>query len=140
MSTEASTGAHVDPGDLAPRHDVPRGGRSGFTVVGDRQVHYLEWGHRGLSPILCLHGGGQTAYMYEELGAFLGGRHHVLAPDMPTHGDSDPLPDFDMTRDALAASVTKAPAICSLSQASIIVITPSLSVSLRSQVIFGAAK
>ena len=104
MTTETSTGAHVDPGDLAPRHDVPRGGRSGFTVVGDRQVHYLEWGHRGLSPVLCLHGGGQTAYMYEELGAFLGGRHHVLAPDMPTHGDSDPLPDFDMTRHALAAS------------------------------------
>jgi pimeloyl-ACP methyl ester carboxylesterase len=72
----------------APRHDVPTGGRSGFVDVDGRQVHYLEWGHRGLPPMLCLHGGGQTAYMYEELGAALAGRAHVLAPDLPGHGDS----------------------------------------------------
>jgi magnesium chelatase accessory protein len=76
----------------APRHDVPTGGRSGFAIVGGRQVHYLEWGHRGLPPVLALHGGGQTAYMYEELGAALGERYHLLAPDLPGHGDSDPLP------------------------------------------------
>lgn len=73
-----------------PRHDIPVGGRSGFVMVDDRQVHYLEWGHRPLPPVLCLHGGGQTAYMYEELGAALAGQAHVLAPDMPGHGDSDP--------------------------------------------------
>ena len=74
-----------------PRHDVPRSGRSGFTLVEYRQVHYLEWGHGGLPDVLCLHGGGQTAYMYEELGAALGHRYHVLAPDLPNHGDSDSL-------------------------------------------------
>jgi len=58
---------------------------------GDAQVHYLEWGHGGLPPVLCLHGGGQTAYMYEELGAALADRAHVLAPDLPAHGDSDPI-------------------------------------------------
>lgn len=78
--------------DRAPRHDIPAGGRSGFALVAGRQVHYLEWGHRGLPPVLALHGGGQTAYMYEELGAALGDRFHVLAPDLPGHGDSDPLP------------------------------------------------
>jgi len=72
-----------------PRHDIPTGGRSGFVEVEGRQVHYLEWGHRGLPAVLCLHGGGQTAYMYEELGATLAGRAHVLAPDLPGHGDSD---------------------------------------------------
>lgn len=72
-----------------PRHDVPRGGRSGFTIVEDRQVHYLEWGHGGLPPVLALHGGGQTAYMYEDLGRALADRYHVLAPDLPNHGDSD---------------------------------------------------
>ena len=76
---------------LVPRHDVPKGGRSGFVVVDDRQVHYLEWGHGGLPPVLCLHGGGQTAYMYEELGAALGHRYHLLAPDLPSHGDSDAM-------------------------------------------------
>ena len=74
-----------------PRHDIPRGGRSGFALVGDRQVHYLEWGHRGLPPVLALHGGGQTAYMFEDLGEAVAGRYHVLAPDLPSHGDSDPM-------------------------------------------------
>ncbi|WP_208028995.1 alpha/beta fold hydrolase [Rhabdothermincola sediminis] len=76
-----------------PRHDVPRSGRSGFTIVEGRQVHYLEWGHGGLPGVLCLHGGGQTAYMYEELGAAIGRRYHLLAPDLPNHGDSDPMVD-----------------------------------------------
>ena len=75
-----------------PRHDIPRGGRSGFVLIDDAQVHYLEWGNGDQLPVLCLHGGGQTAYMYEELGAALAGRAHVLAPDLPSHGDSDPLP------------------------------------------------
>ena len=72
-----------------PRHDVPNGGRSGFAMVEDRQVHYLEWGHGGHPGVLCLHGGGQTAYMFEELGLALAGRAHVVAPDLPGHGDSD---------------------------------------------------
>src|SRR3990172_7964719 len=31
--------------------------------------------------------------MFEELGAALAARHHVLAIDLPHHGDSDPLDD-----------------------------------------------
>lgn len=96
---------HVDPDDLVPRHDVPAGGRSGFAVVDGRQVHFLEWGHRGLPPVLCLHGGGQTAYMYEELGGALGDRYHLLAPDMPNHGDSDPPSDGQWGREVLAATM-----------------------------------
>jgi pimeloyl-ACP methyl ester carboxylesterase len=72
-----------------PRHDVPKGGHSGFTVVGDHQVHYLAWGRPGAPPVVCLHGGGQTAYMFEDLGAALRDRWFVLAPDLPGHGDSD---------------------------------------------------
>lgn len=97
----------MDPDDvaavLAPRHDVPPDGRSGFTLVERRQVHYLEWGAVGAPPVVCLHGGGQTAYMYEELGRALGVDHYVLAPDLPGHGDSDPLEEFG--RQHLAASV-----------------------------------
>jgi pimeloyl-ACP methyl ester carboxylesterase len=76
-----------------PRHDVPRGGRTGFVLVEGRQVHYLEWGRAGAPAVVCLHGGGQTAYMFEELGASLRDRFHLLAPDLPNHGDSDPLDD-----------------------------------------------
>jgi pimeloyl-ACP methyl ester carboxylesterase len=86
-----------------PRHDVPRGGRSGFVLVDHRQVHYLEWGPSPAPPVICLHGGGQTAYRWEELGVELGRRHHVLAPDLPWHGDSDP--SLDMTRQGLAATI-----------------------------------
>jgi pimeloyl-ACP methyl ester carboxylesterase len=87
-----------------PRHDVPTGGRSGFTMVDGRQVHYLEWGRSAAPAVLCLHGGGQTAYMYEELGAALADRYHVVAPDLPGHGDSDPI-DEAMDRVALAATI-----------------------------------
>ena len=76
-----------------PRHDIPLGGRSGFALVEDRQVHYLEWGGGARPGVLALHGGGQTAYMYEALGLALADRAHVVAPDLPAHGDSDPLPD-----------------------------------------------
>lgn len=87
---EAARDAIADA--LVPRHDVPAGGRSGFVVVDGRQVHYLEWGHGSRPAVLCLHGGGQTAYMFEDLGAALAGSYHVLAPDLPDHGDSDGLP------------------------------------------------
>lgn len=88
---------------LAPRHDVPAGGRSGFVVVDERQVHYLEWGRSSATPVVCLHGGGQTAYMWEELGAALAPTHHVFAPDLPGHGDTDPIEAMD--RRSLAATI-----------------------------------
>src|SRR5256885_16298244 len=64
--------------DLPPRHDVPASGRSGFVRLGDRQVHYLERGHARRPAVVCLHGGGQTAYTFEELGHAPSGRNHVL--------------------------------------------------------------
>ena len=97
--------APITPDDFAPRHDVPSGGRSGFTVVDGRQVHYLEWGTVRAPNVLCLHGGGQTAYMYEELGAALAPKYHVLAPDLPDHGDSDPIADGPGSRHALAGTL-----------------------------------
>ena len=75
--------------DRPPRHDVPTAGHSAFTLVDDRQVHYLMWGRIDAPPVVCLHGGAQTAYMYEELGAALRDRWFVCAPDLPAHGDSD---------------------------------------------------
>src|ERR1700712_3740049 len=86
-----------------PRHDIPAGGRSGFVLVDGRQVHYLEWGRGDAPAIVCLHGGGQTAYMWEGLGSAFAATHHVLAPDLPWHGDSDPI--ADMSRQALAETV-----------------------------------
>src|SRR3954452_1944950 len=86
-----------------PRHDIPARGRSGFVVVDGRQVHYLEWGPTDGPAIVCLHRGGQTAYMWEGLGSAFARSHHVLAPDLPWHGDSDPI--ADMSREALAETI-----------------------------------
>jgi len=93
-----------------PRHDVPAGGHSAFTLVDDRQVHYLLWGRVGAPPVVCLHGGGQTAYMYEEQGNALRDRWFVCAPDLPGHGDSDldlsmAAPGGGLDRYALASNV-----------------------------------
>ncbi|MEZ5169394.1 MAG: alpha/beta hydrolase [Acidimicrobiia bacterium] len=104
MSTADDTAQEIVD-ELVPRHDVPRGGRSGFAVVDDRQVHYLEWGHSTAPTVVCLHGGGQTAYMWEELGAALARRCHLLAPDLPGHGDSDALPAGEFDRRRLAGAV-----------------------------------
>jgi pimeloyl-ACP methyl ester carboxylesterase len=97
--------APLSADDYAPRHDVPVGGRSGFALIDGRQVHYLEWGAVRAPNVLCLHGGGQTAYMYEELGAALASQYHVLAPDLPNHGDSDPVEDDVGSRHALAGTL-----------------------------------
>ena len=44
-----------------------------------------QWGPGDAPPVVCLHGGGQTAYMWEELGAAIGSSHYVLAPDLVAH-------------------------------------------------------
>lgn len=91
-----------------PRHDIPVNGRSGFVDVDGRQVHYLEWGASAAPAVVCLHGGGQTAYMYEELGSALADRYHVIAPDLPGHGDSDRVAD-DVDRRQFASTI---PPLC----------------------------
>lgn len=89
---ESDTAVRVEPAG-PDRHDVPQDGRSGFVRVADRQVHYLEWGPADGPPVIAMHGGGQTSYMFEETGSALRDRYHVIAPDLPHHGESDPLTD-----------------------------------------------
>jgi pimeloyl-ACP methyl ester carboxylesterase len=88
------------------RHDIPTSGRSGFVEIEGRQVHYLEWGASSAPVVIALHGGGQTAYMFEEIGRELRASHHVIAPDLPGHGDSTPLGDpSEFSRQSLAAAI-----------------------------------
>ncbi|HWB67501.1 MAG TPA: alpha/beta hydrolase [Mycobacteriales bacterium] len=102
---ESDIAVRVEPAG-PERHDVPLDGRSGFVRVADRQVHYLEWGPADGPPVLAMHGGGQTSYMFEETGAALRDRYHVIAPDLPHHGESDPLADPErFGRIALAETV-----------------------------------
>lgn len=95
--TESESADHY-----VPRHDIPRGGCSAFQLIDERQVHHLTWGSANRPSVLCLHGGGQTAYMFERVGEALGTRYHVVAPDLPGHGDSDVLPDLAWGRHVFA--------------------------------------
>lgn len=105
--TDAAVRVEAGQGEHGPEeHDVPKGGRSGFTVVDGRQVHYLEWGASTAPAVLAMHGGGQTAYMFEDIGATLRDRRHIIAIDLPGHGDSGSLPDTGgVSRQELAATV-----------------------------------
>jgi pimeloyl-ACP methyl ester carboxylesterase len=107
MASMSNTDTAVRSEQNGPeRHDVPRDGRSGFVRLEDRQVHYLEWGQPGTPLVLALHGGGQTSYMYEEIGSTLRDRCHVLAPDLPSHGDSDHLDEtLEFSRELLASTL-----------------------------------
>lgn len=100
-----SATAGTDPDGPVP-HDIPAHGRSGFVHLDGRQVHYLEWGPAIAPVVLALHGGGQTSYMFEELGTALRRTHHVLAPDLPGHGESTSLGDpSEFSRESLAETV-----------------------------------
>jgi pimeloyl-ACP methyl ester carboxylesterase len=102
---ESDTGVISAP-DGPERHDIPTNGRSGFLEVDGRQVHYLEWGPSSAPAVIALHGGGQTAYMFEEIGQELRTTHHVIAPDLPGHGESAAFGDpSDFSRQLLASTV-----------------------------------
>ncbi|HWA65017.1 MAG TPA: alpha/beta hydrolase [Mycobacteriales bacterium] len=106
--SEADAAVRVEPGGLAhgpDEHDVPKGGRSGFTVIGGRQVHYLEWGPASAPAVLAMHGGGQTAYMFEDIGYTLRERLHVIAIDLPGHGESGSLTEEGVSRQAFAETL-----------------------------------
>src|SRR4051812_37898195 len=57
--TESDTAVRSDLADTESdgpeAHDIPANGRSGFVRLGDRQVHYLEWGPATAPVVLALH-------------------------------------------------------------------------------------
>jgi len=51
--------------------------------------HYLEWGRANASPLVLLHGGGQSAHTWDPCCLLLARRYRCLALDQRGHGDSD---------------------------------------------------
>lgn len=65
-----------------------------------------EWGPPGGTPVLLLHGGGQTRHAWGGTGAALGeDGFHAIALDTRGHGDSDPAPDADYRVERLVADL-----------------------------------
>ena len=71
---------------LPSEHDVS---------VGQLRFRYLDWGTKGLRPILFLHGGALTAHTWDLCCLALRGEFHCVALDQRGHGDSDWAPDAD---------------------------------------------
>lgn len=62
----------------------------GFVAGPFGRIHYLEMGAG--APLVLLHSAGSSAYEFAHIIGRLAEYFHVVAWDMPGHGDSDPLP------------------------------------------------
>ncbi len=61
-------------------------------AIADRSLHYLEAGSQHGQPIILLHGGFADAWHnWQQVMQQLADHHHVIAPDLPGYGQSDPL-------------------------------------------------
>ena len=69
-----------------------RGIRRGYIDAAGGQVHYREAGRLGSPVLLLLHQSPSSSAMYEVLMRQLADHFHLLAPDTPGFGNSDPLP------------------------------------------------
>jgi len=70
-----------------------------------RRFHYTEAGDPAAPAVVLLHGVTGHARTWDDEGAALAGRFHVLALDQRGHGDSDPAPDGDYTVEAMAGDL-----------------------------------
>jgi len=62
-------------------------------TVNGLGFRYLDWGTKGLRPILFLHGGALTAHTWDLCCLALRDDYHCMALDQRGHGDSDWAPD-----------------------------------------------
>ena len=57
------------------------------TVNGVR-LRYLDWGTGGKTPLICLHGHGLNASIWDEFAEAMSSHYHVFALDQRGHGES----------------------------------------------------
>jgi esterase len=64
-------------------------------LLRNKRFHYLDWGGRGTTPIVFLHGGGLTAHTWDLVCLALRDRYRCLALDARGHGDSEWIVNMD---------------------------------------------
>lgn len=74
-------------------------------VLNGTRIHWLDWGTKGKLPIVLLHGGGLNAHTWDLVALALRRDHHVIAPDLRGHGDSEWSPTLDYRLETHAADV-----------------------------------
>ncbi|MBI3743330.1 MAG: alpha/beta hydrolase [Chloroflexi bacterium] len=68
--------------------------------VGKIKMHYLDWGNHGKPKYLLLHGGAQTAHMWDFFALAMRDNYHIVAVDQRGHGDTDWVDDGDYSAEA----------------------------------------
>ncbi len=85
--------------------DWPHRAASRFVTAGGLTWHIQEFGEAGAPVLLLLHGTGAANHSWRGLAPLLAGRFRVIAPDLPGHGFTDPLPDGTLSLPGMAKAV-----------------------------------
>lgn len=81
---------------------------SRFVNIDGLRLHYLDYGTAGHPMMLCVHGGGANGHWFDFVAPGLKADYHVLAVDLPGHGDSEWSDPLAYTYQGDASAVAKA--------------------------------
>jgi len=85
--------------------DWPHRAASRFVPAGGLTWHIQEFGDVGAPVLLLLHGTGAATHSWRGLAPLPAERFRVIAPDLPGHGFTDPLPAGDLSLPGMAKAV-----------------------------------
>jgi len=85
--------------------DWPHRAASRFVEAAGLRWHVQEFGHPEAPVLLLLHGTGAATHSWRGLAPLLAQSFFVIAPDLPGHGFTDPLPDSGLSLPGMARAV-----------------------------------
>ncbi len=86
-------------------HDWPHRAASRFVEAGGLRWHVQEFGRPEAPVLLLLHGTGAATHSWRGLAPLLAEHFRVVAPDLPGHGFTDPLPGASLSLPGMASAV-----------------------------------
>ncbi|GJE83682.1 alpha/beta fold hydrolase BchO [Methylorubrum thiocyanatum] len=85
--------------------DWPHRAASRFVEAAGLRWHVQEFGDRQAPSLLLLHGTGAATHSWRGLAPLFAQRFRVVAPDLPGHGFTDPLPPRRLSLPGMAEAV-----------------------------------
>ena len=85
--------------------DWPHRAASRFVEAAGLRWHVQEFGRPEAPTLLLLHGTGAATHSWRGLAPLLARDFFVIAPDLPGHGFTDPLPDATLSLPGMARAV-----------------------------------
>ena len=85
--------------------DWPNRAVSRFVEAADLRWHVQEFGEPDAPVLLLLHGTGAATHSWRKLAPLLAADFRVVAPDLPGHGFTDPLPSRRLSLPGMAEAV-----------------------------------